>query len=72
MTNAKSPPATIQQQADYLRYLAGRCICVNGKPAEVTLLAIEARDYDALSALAERLERMAPHEAAIRRIVVGK
>lgn len=45
---------------------------VDGTVAEETFVLLTADDAADLQALADRLFRMAPHEAAIRELVVGR
>lgn len=70
MISAKPP--TIQEQADFLWLLKSRCTMRDGSIAGETLLSLERRDVEMLEGLRLRLERMAPFEAEIRRIVTGR
>lgn len=63
---------SIEQQADYVDDLARRCIMRGGEPATEATLVLTKDDVEILDALAHRLRRMAPHEEAIKRVVVGK
>lgn len=65
-------PMTIEQQAAFVAELARRCRMVDGTVAEETFVLLTADDAADLQALADRLFRMAPHEAAIRELVVGR
>ncbi len=65
-----SRPLTIAEQADFVEALAKRAHPEPGDETRV-ILSIEGCVADELRALAARLKRMAPHEAAIRKLVVG-
>lgn len=65
-------PATLFEQADFIGSLSRRCNMLDGSVARETLLTLNADDVAELDALADRLYRMAPHEKAIRKIVVGR
>lgn len=70
MSNVKPSPApTLQEQADFLWLLRNRCAMRDGSIAGETMLTLDARDVEMLEGLRARLERMAPFEADIRRIV---
>lgn len=64
-----SKPPTLQEQADFLWLLRKRCTMRDGTAARETWLRMEGRDVEMLEGLRARLERMAPFEADIRRIV---
>lgn len=63
---------SIQQQADFLYYLVRRCSMIDGSIADQTSLVLTRKDVEDLDALRVRIERMAPHEADIKRVVVGR
>lgn len=65
-----SRPLTIGEQADFIEALAKRAHPQPGSDDRV-ILSIEGCVAAELLTLAARLKRMAPHEAAIRKIVVG-
>ena len=65
-------PATLDQQADMIWRLVSRCMMADGRPADETILTLARADYDDLKGIEARLRRMAPHEAAIKRVVIGK
>lgn len=71
---AKPPrlPMNIKQQADYISGMVEQCRCMDGNVAGSTWLFLSADDVADLKAIAARLDRMAPHEAAIKRIVTAK
>ena len=71
MTEAR-PPLTLEQQADFIDYLLRRGLMIDGEPAKEHWMLIEGKDRDDLEGIAARLRRMVPHEAAIKRLVVGK
>lgn len=60
---------TIQEQADFLWLLKSRCTMRDGSIAGESMLSLERRDVEMLEGLRLRLERMAPFEAEIRRVV---
>lgn len=68
----KRAPMSIRQQAEFLDYLVGRCTTSPGTVGVETWLRLEPADIEDLRAIAQRLHRMAPHEAAIRRMVTGR
>lgn len=63
---------TLQEHADYLVRLLGRTRMKTGETADVTHLTLTADDVAVLDHIALRLERMAPHQAGIERIVRGR
>ncbi len=71
MSEQRKPP-TLEQQADMVSYLIGRAKMCDGSDAGRALMLIEKQDMDDLRLLAERLRRMVPHEAAIKRVVMGR
>lgn len=60
------------EQADLIDGLANRTATQSGATAAETMMLVTASDVEALRALANRLRRMAPHENAIRLVVVGR
>lgn len=69
---SQRPPATIQQQAEFVESLYKRCIMSDGTPSTEALLMLDPEDASDLLALANRLYRIAPHEAAVKEIVTGR
>lgn len=67
-----APAQTLRDQADTLEYLVSRCVSRDGRVAEKTTLVLDVAEVEALSAISLRMRRMAPHEAAIRKVVTGK
>lgn len=67
-----SSTLSIAQQADFVDGLSLRCVMRGGTVAGETHLTIEKADVEILRALGLRLRRMAPHEDAIRKLVVGR
>lgn len=65
-------PMSIGEQADFLEYLIGRTTTLHGTVAAETTMYLSADEVEGLTALAQRLRRMAPHEADIRRMVAGR
>ena len=66
------PPLTLEKQADLIRYLIGRMLMCDGTEAKEAWMLIEKQDLEDLRHIEQRLRRMAPHEAAIKRVVMGK
>lgn len=62
---------TIAEQAEYLFALLQRTRMRDGSTAGETWLRLSDQDVAALRKLAERLDRIAPHEQAIRRLVAN-
>ncbi|CAA2140412.1 hypothetical protein [Hyphomicrobium sp. ghe19] len=67
-----APRLSISEQAEYVDALVMRCHPYAGGNAGPTLLSLEVVDIEVLRELAARLKRMAPHEADIKRMVVGR
>ena len=65
-------PLTLDQQADVLGYLLERCKMRDGSDAGKAILMLEKQDLEDLRGIVSRLRRMAPHEVAIKRVVMGK
>lgn len=63
---------TIEEQAEFLADLAWRCKMNSGATSDETFLLLSKEDAEKLSGVADRLFRMAPFEAAIRRMVTGR
>lgn len=66
------PPLTLEKQADLIMYLIGRAKTKDGADAKEAWMLIKKQDLDDLRHIEQRLRRMAPHEAAIKRVVVGR
>lgn len=64
------PTMSIEQQAAMIGDLAGRCALRDGAIAGETYVLLTKSDAEKLLHLASRLERMAPHENAIREMVM--
>lgn len=62
----------MKQQAELVYEIMGRTIMVDGSTAGSTTLLITAEQSNALRSLASRLDRMAPFEERIRKMVVGQ
>lgn len=73
---SKREPLTIQQQAEFVDYLVDRCTLKSGAregdTAAESLLCLSADEVADLRLLGRRLHRMAPHEDAIRDVVVSQ
>jgi len=72
MSDGARPPMSISEQADFIDYLVGRTVTRTGATAAETTMFLSADEVESLNAVASRLRRMAPHEAAIKRVVVGR
>ena len=67
-----SPPASLEQQAEFIAYILRRCTCRSGEPARETWALLTRDDVEQLKQIEGRLRRMAPHEAKIRNVVTGR
>lgn len=65
-------PPSLQDQADFIYDLRRRCTMRDGSIAGKTWMSLSDDDVRALEVLRARLERMAPYEAEIRRVVTGR
>jgi hypothetical protein len=63
---------TLSEQADLIEYLLLRCRMLDGMTAGETWLLLTKDDCEQLKGLQARLDRMAPHEEKIRKVVTGK
>lgn len=63
---------SLDWKADYIEGLASHCRMASGEPATETWNRFTAQDAEELQLIANRLRRMAPHEKAIRRMVMQK
>lgn len=63
---------TILEQADFVDSLLARCRMASGQTAGETWMRLTKEDCEELKGLKARLERMAPYEAQIKRVVTGK
>lgn len=63
---------SIRDQADFLRSLVTRTKMRDGTASTEALLVLSPEDADAFDALAMRLERIAPFEEQIKRLVTGR
>ena len=66
------PPLTLEQQADLIAYLVSRAVMSDGADAGEAWFLLKSEDMQDLRGIETRLRRMAPHEAAIKRVVVGR
>ena len=66
------PPASLEQQAEFLDYLMSRCVMRDGSTARETMSLLTEDDVNEIRAIATRLRRMAPHEREIRKVVTGR
>lgn len=63
---------SLDDNAAFLERLRQRVTMRGGADAAEAWLHLTTEDISHLETIAERLARMAPHEEAIRRIVVGR
>lgn len=71
-SDAPAKRLSIKEQGEFLTALLNRCWPDGCKKYSSITLSIDSDQVDVLRELAARLKRMAPHEDAIRRIVVGR
>lgn len=67
-----TPPPSLHDNAELLRYLVARTKMRDGGTPKEMWVLLKEEDIRDLELIAERLSRMAPHEQAIKRIVVGR
>lgn len=76
MTDLANIPAStlsLLEQADFILALHDRTFMPSdGEPAKETYLTLSRQEGDELAAIGHRLARIAPHEAAVRRLVTGR
>ena len=65
-------PLNLEQQADLIFDLIQRCKMSDGKDAAEAWMLMSADVLQDLRHIETRLRRMAPHEAAIKRVVMAK
>lgn len=65
-------PLNLEQQAELIFDLIQRCKMSDGKDAVETWMRMSADTLQDLRHIETRLRRMAPHEAAIKRVVMAK
>lgn len=63
---------SLQDQADFVRSLLRQTRMVDGSQAETTHMTLGRFEVSELEHIAKRLERMAPHEDRIRKMVAGR
>ena len=68
MSEVKTP-LTLGEQGRLLDRLVGRCVMRGGELADTATITITKEDADDLHHLALRLERMAPHQSKIEKLV---
>jgi len=69
MSDAPKTPLTLKQQSDFLSQLLARCMMRGGVTADETTLVLTDEDCAHLDHLAMRLERMAPYQSRIEKLV---
>lgn len=67
-----SQPPTISEQAEFLDYLVRSGIMADGTQAADRWIRLTREQTEQLQNIQARLERMAPHEEKIRRMVIGR
>jgi hypothetical protein len=65
-------PPTMEEQAEFLEYLIKTGKMADGRIAGDRWIRITKEHTEMLMSIHQRLERMAPHEARIRKLVTGK
>lgn len=66
------PTMTMAEQADWLLALWDRTFMPSdGAPAAEAVMMLSREDGDILHAIGSRIARIAPHERAVRDLVVG-
>jgi len=63
---------SLQDQADFIRSLLARTRLADGSTAAETWMLLDGFAVSELAHIAKRLERMAPHEGQIRKMVTKK
>lgn len=63
---------SLKDQAFLLDAMVRRTKLRDGSQAATTIMSLNAFEVEQLQLIARRLERMAPHEVAIRKLVVGR
>ena len=69
MSEAARTPLTLREQADFLTRLISRCLVRGGDVADSSTLVLTDEDCAHLDHLSMRLERMAPYQARIEKLV---
>jgi len=69
---ANVPVMTMAEQADWLLALWDRTFLADGTRAAETIVSLSGEDADTLHAIGCRMARIAPHERAVRALVVGE
>jgi len=65
------PPLTLTGQAELIAYLLRRATMADGRPAGEAWMLLTSEEMEDLKHIEARLRRIAPHEAAIKRMVVN-
>jgi len=66
------PELTIYQQMELVDRLVARCAMRSGALADTTTLTLTAEEAHDLHHLSIRLQRLAPYENQIRKVVMGR
>lgn len=66
---AVSDPLTLREQAEMLDRIVARCVLRDGSLSGETTMVLDRKTADDLHHLAMRLERMAPYQENIEKLV---
>jgi superfamily II DNA/RNA helicase len=66
------PAPTLSEQAEFLDYLIRSGRMADGSQAGERWIRLTREQMDMILSIQQRLERMVPHEAKIRKVVTGK
>lgn len=66
------PAPTLSEQAEFLDYLIRSGKMADGSQAGERWIRLTREQTEMILSIQQRLERMAPHEAKIRKVVTGK
>jgi hypothetical protein len=66
------PAPTLSEQAEFLDYLIRSGKMADGSQAGERWIRLTREQMDIILSIQQRLERMVPHEAKIRKVVTGK
>lgn len=67
-----SKPLSMMEQSEFLDYLVRSNKMADGNPAGDSWVRMTREQMTTISGIQSRLERMAPYEEKIRRLVTGK
>lgn len=72
MSDEKTKPLSIKEQAYLIEEIVSRCLMHDGSVSDENTMTMKRGDVEKLMHLAARLHRIAPFEDAIRRVVTGR